>query len=161
MSFQGKSNVRLSCKENPVRSQFGNLGHPSSVWEKKSPEFFFMSAAACMPNRLNIKTYIHSSACNGERGTLRSPCWGTGTQIHQSSSSSSSSSSSVPSMPSKSSNCKLNRKFSIPPTSSCKKVQSTFMLILHLPGKKKNTNGSWLSRKQQSLYSHFHRLKFA
>jgi hypothetical protein len=48
LSFQGKSNVRLSCKENPVRSQFGNLGHPSSVLEKQSPEFF-MSAAACMP----------------------------------------------------------------------------------------------------------------
>ncbi len=139
-----------------MKSPFGNLGHPSSVWEKKSPEFF-MSAAACMANRLNIKTYIHSSACNGERGILHSLCWGT--QIHQSSSSSSSSS--VSSMPSKSSNCKLNRKFSIPPTSSCKKVQSTFVLILHLPGKKKkNTDGSCLARKHQSLYSHFHHLKF-
>ncbi len=72
LSFKGKSNVRLSCKENPVRSQFGNLGHPSSAWDEKFPEFFFMSAAACMPIGWTSKpTFIHQPAMGkGEFCTL-------------------------------------------------------------------------------------------
>jgi hypothetical protein len=37
LSFQGKSNVSLSCKENPVKSPFGNLGHPSFCMGKEIP----------------------------------------------------------------------------------------------------------------------------